>query len=184
MQEVHPTDSDRTRRFEERILPHLDASYNLARWLLHSDEGAEDVVQEAFLRAYRFFDGYRGGDSRAWLLTIVRNTCYSWLRRHRVGDLLDSLDDELHPDEDVASNPEKLLERLNVEQSVKRALEKLPADFREVIVLRELEGLSYKEIAECANLPIGTVMSRLARARRQLHKYLAGEQKGSVHHEL
>ena len=160
-------------RFEKVALPHLGAAYNLARWLVRNDEDAEDIVQEAFLRAFKFFGGYRGGESRTWLLTIVRNTCYSWLQRNRARELTDSLDET---QEDVAvdfASPELVLMK-NVEaQVVREALAGLPIEFREVMVMREMEELSYKEIALIADLPIGTVMSRLARGRKRLHSMLA-----------
>jgi len=161
-------------RFEQIVLPHLDAAYNLARWLTRNDQDAEDVVQEAYLRAYKFFAGYQGGDSRTWLLTIVRNTGYTWLRQHRNHELSAAFDEELHQ---VAAdcavlNPEVLFERSADVDSLKTALEELPVEFREVLVLRELEDLSYKEIARVVGVPIGTVMSRLNRARQRLQQYL------------
>jgi RNA polymerase sigma factor (sigma-70 family) len=160
-------------RFEQAVLPHLDAAYNLARWLMRNDQDAEDMVQEACLRALKFFGGYRGVDSRAWLLAIVRNTCYTWLRHYRAHELTTPFDEDLHSTESDAFNPESVSQR-NVEaQLLIQALEALPLEFREVIVLRELEGLSYKEIAGIADIPIGTVMSRLARARRRLQHCLA-----------
>jgi len=160
-------------RFEEIALPHLSAAYNLARWLVHNDQDAEDVVQEAYLRAFKYFGGYRGGEGRTWLLTIVRNTSYSWLQRNRARELTDSIDET---EEEVAidfSNPEsQLLENIDA-RMVREALAELPVEFREVMVMRELEELSYKEIATVADLPIGTVMSRLARGRKRLHSLLA-----------
>ncbi len=157
-------------QFEQTVLSHLDAAYNLARWLTQDDHDAEDVVQEACLRAFRFFDGFRGGDSRAWLLTIVRHTCYNWLQKNRGHELV-SFDEELDNVESEASAEELLLQSVD-QQSLLKALERLPAEFREVIVLRELEGLSYKEIAHIAGVPLGTVMSRLARARKRLEQCL------------
>ena len=159
-------------RFERTVLPHMRAAYNLARWLARSDQDAEDVVQEACLRAFRFFGGFRGGDAKAWLLTIVRNTSYSaW---HGVGTAGTTVPlDEDTPDvEDGAPGPEDLLLQKASGQEVREALDALPVEFREVVVLRELEGLSYKEIAEVTQLPIGTVMSRLARARARLRREL------------
>ncbi len=160
-------------RFEQVVLVHLDAAYNLARWLTRNDQDAEDVVQEACLRAYKFFASYQGGNSRTWLLTIVRNTCYTWLRQNR-GHELAAFDEELHhvaADCDVL-NPEVLFERGANLQLLKEALEELPVEFREVMILRELEDLSYKEIARIAGVPIGTVMSRLNRARQRLQTRL------------
>ena len=158
-------------QFEQTVLGHLDAAYNLARWLTRDDVDAQDVVQEACLRAFQYYDGFRGGDSRAWLLAIVRNTCYSWLHKNRAHELL-SFDEELSDVESDATPEEKLLERID-QQALRQALEELPAEFREVIILRELEDLSYKEIAHIAAIPLGTVMSRLARARKQLQQRLA-----------
>jgi RNA polymerase sigma-70 factor (ECF subfamily) len=153
------------RRFEQLVLPHVDAAYNLARWLTRDDHDAEDVVQEAMLRAYRFFDGLRG-EPRPWLLAIVRNACFSWLRVNRPADL-ERLDDNAAPEDEVAG-PETLAARDVDRRTLNEAIAALPVHFREVLVLRELEDLSYKEIARIAELPIGTVMSRLARARRLL----------------
>ena len=159
-------------RFEEVALRHLPAAYNLARWLVRNDQDAEDVVQEAYLRAFKFFGGYRGGESRTWLLTIVRNTSYSWLQRNRARELTEPIDDN---QEDLISDfadPEKRLVQDVDVKMVRAALAELPLEFREVMVMRELEELSYKEIAAIADLPMGTVMSRLARGRRRLHSLL------------
>jgi RNA polymerase sigma factor (sigma-70 family) len=158
--------------FEQVILPHLDAAYNLARWLTRNPDDARDVVQEALVRAMKYFGGYRGGDSRAWLLTIVRNTSYSWLQRHKA-PTVELHDDELANHPETQSNPESVLLRGAHRQRVHQAIQALPIEFREVIVLRELEGLSYKEISAVAGVPMGTVMSRLARARQQLQESLA-----------
>ena len=160
-------------RFEQIVLPHLDAAYNLARWLTRNDQDAEDVVQEACLRAYRFFAGFYGGDSRAWLLTIVRNTCYTWLRHNRAHELTTPFDESVHDVECESLNPEVLLLHQADQQQLRQALEALPVEAREVIVLRELEGLSYKEIGAIADIPLGTVMSRLARGRKRLQHDLA-----------
>ena len=157
-------------RFEEACLPHLSAAYNLARWLTRDEGDAQDVVQEAYLRALRFFDGFRGGDARAWLLAIVRNTCYDWLRKNRSGDSSTPFDEELHTPLAQSATPEHSLMRHVDRETLRGALAALPPAFREVIVLRELEGLSYKEIARVADVPIGTVMSRLARARGLLQR--------------
>ncbi|MEJ0070084.1 MAG: sigma-70 family RNA polymerase sigma factor [Pseudomonadota bacterium] len=175
------TDPARVRRFEQLALPHLDAAYNLARWLTRNDADAEDVVQEAFLRAFKFLDGFRGGNERAWLLTIVRHTCFSWLQQNRpaevvagfdleAGDLdRAALDPTFRPTPD-ADDPEIALLHQADEDLLNRMIGELPPQFREVVVLRELEDLSYKEIAEIAAIPIGTVMSRLARARKALQR--------------
>ena len=159
-------------RFEQVVLPHLDAAYNLARWLIRSPADAEDAVQEACLRALRFFDGFRGGDSRAWLLKIVRNTCYSWLKKNRPTELSDEFDETVHSSEVLGTDAEaKLVSRANSEQ-VRKALEALPAGFREVLVLREIEELSYREISDVTGVPLGTVMSSLSRARQRLREEL------------
>jgi RNA polymerase sigma factor (sigma-70 family) len=130
------------KQFEEAMLPHLSAAYNLARWLTRNGNDAEDLVQEAFLRAFKAFDGFRGGDGRAWLLTIVRNTCYTWLEGNRAQELTISFDEEMHSAEDEHRNPEALLLTSADHQLLKKALEELPVEFREVLVLRELEGMS------------------------------------------
>src|SRR5260370_16204570 len=154
-------------------MPHFDAAYNLARWLTRSGEDADDVVQEAYLRAFTFFDTFRGGDGRGWLLSIVRNTCFTWLRKNRAQELMTEFDEALHSSGSEAANPEALqLRRVDTEM-LRDGLDKLPAEFREVLVLRELEDLSYKEIAGITGVALGTVMSRLSRARRRLHEYLA-----------
>jgi RNA polymerase sigma factor (sigma-70 family) len=160
--------------FERLLLPHLDAAYNLARWITWNNQDAEDLVQEAYLRALKSFDGFRGGDGRAWLLTIVRNTCYTWLQQNRSNGLSSAFDEEIHNAQEEAPSPETLLLRSADRDLVKRALQELAVDFREVLIMRELEGLSYKEIAAVAGIPIGTVMSRLARARTRLTQ--AGKQ--------
>jgi RNA polymerase sigma factor (sigma-70 family) len=165
---------DHTRaRFEQTALAHLAAAYNLARWLTRNDHDAEDVVQEAYTRAFKSFGGFHGGDGRAWLLAIVRHTAYSWLQRNRGHELMMAVDEELHSVDGETAIPETLLLQRANQQLVKEALEELPVEFREVIVLRELEGQPYKEIAHITDLPLGTVMSRLARARRRLQHCLA-----------
>jgi len=162
-----------TANFDQTILPHLDAAYNLARWLTGNDRDAQDVAQEACLRAFKFFGGFRGGDARSWLLTIVRRTAWSWLQSNRRHEEAVEYDEELHGGEDQSSNPEETLARAGDAESVRQAIAALPAVFREVLVLRELEGCSYKEIADIAGVPIGTVMSRITRARRQLQTALS-----------
>jgi len=150
-------------------MPHLGAAYNLARWLTRNEHDADDLVQDAYLRAFRGFDGYRGGDPRAWLLRIVRNACYTWLAGRRTDPAGTSAIDD--PDElagDDAGGPEAATIRASDALAVQRALGALPAEFREVVVLRELEDCSYKEIAEIVGVPLGTVMSRLARGRKHL----------------
>jgi len=139
--------------------------YNLARWLTRNETDAEDLVQEAFLRAFKAFPGFRGTDARAWLLAIVRNACYTWLRRTRAQKVTTAFDEEIHTVDGDVLNPERLVLQEADRTRVRQALEELPVEFREVLVLREIEGLSYKEIATVADIPVGTVMSRLARAR-------------------
>lgn len=163
-------DPDQARRFERLLLPHLAAGYNLARWLTRNEHDAEDLVQEAYLRAFRSFDGYRGGDPRAWLLRIVRNTCYTWLQQQRGWAAEPTGDDPDDLQGDPATGPEAQAIRHADGQLLRGALEELPAEYRETVVLRELEGLSYKEIAEIAGVPLGTVMSRLSRGRQQLQR--------------
>ena len=157
-------------RFEAIVLPHLDAAFNLARWLLRSRNDAEDVTQDAVLRAFRAFGSYRSGNARAWLLQIVRNACFTWLRQNRMGEEFTEFDETTMPQE--SDNPETLAIANSNREQLARALEALPPTFREILVLRELEGCSYKEIAEITARPIGTVMSALARARLQLRSAL------------
>ena len=171
-------------RFEEIALPHLAAAYNLARWLVHNDHDAEDMVQESFMRAFKSFSGYYGGNSRAWLLTIVRNTCYTWLQKNRVLALVDPIDDKLDEIGLDLADPEMLLLQSLDAQIVRSSLQELPVEFREVVVLREMEGLSYKEIANVVDLPLGTVMSRLARGRKRLQTLLAARMGKEVSIEL
>jgi RNA polymerase sigma-70 factor (ECF subfamily) len=157
-------------RFEETVMAHLDAAYNLARWLARDERDAEDVVQEACLRAYKFYPGFHGGNARAWLLAIVRNTYYTWLDKNRAqATNVEFTDDTVAAvDYDLATSGdsvERLLQQEDTRRLVHRALDNIPAEFREVLVLRELEEMSYREIAAIAGIPIGTVMSRLSRAR-------------------
>jgi len=156
------------RRFEQQVLPHIDAAFNLARWLTRNAHDAEDVVQDAMLRAYRHFEGLRG-EARPWLLAIVRNACFSWMQRNRPAELAAGADEEAAEAATApADGPEALLARELDRRMLNEAIAALPLQFREVLILRELEDLSYREIARVANVPIGTVMSRLARARRLL----------------
>jgi RNA polymerase sigma-70 factor, ECF subfamily len=164
-------------RFENLVLPHVDAAFNLARWLLRGRSDAEDVAQEALLRACRFFGGFNGGDARAWLLQIVRNTCYTWLEKNRPMELSMEFDEELH--QQTTATPETLAIIADDHKRLTLALETLPPRFREVLVLRELEGCSYKEIATITSIPIGTVMSSLSRARRQLYSALTNSSQGA-----
>jgi len=166
-------DQSKAVRFEEIALPHLGAAYNLARWLLHNEHDAEDVVQEAYLRALKSFSGYYGGDSRSWLMTIVRNTCYTWLQKNRALRLSDPIEEKLDEVGLDFADPEMLLLQSVDAQIVRQSLQELPVEFREIVVMREMEGLSYKEIADIVDIPIGTVMSRLARGRKRLYVLLA-----------
>ena len=163
-------DGEDRARFEQIVLPHLDAAFNLARWLLRGRSDAEDVAQEALLRSYRFFGGYQGGDARAWLLQIVRNTSYTWLEKNRDMKHSTEFEEELYVP--TGPTPEAMAIAGNERERLSRALEDLPARYREVLVLRELEGCSYKEIAELVGIPIGTVMSSLARGRERLREAL------------
>ena len=158
--------------FEEVMLPHLDAAHNLARWLLRSEQDAQDVVQEAYLRAFKSFSGFHGSNGRAWLLTIVRNTSYTLLKKNHAVDLTTTFDEEIHTSGQESVSPATVLEHSENAELIKEAMDELPAEFREILVLRHLEGLSYKEIADIAQLAPGTVMSRLARARAKLKEYL------------
>jgi RNA polymerase sigma-70 factor (ECF subfamily) len=156
----------------EQLLSHLDAAYNLARWLTRNATDAEDVVQEAYLRAFKYYGSFKGGDCRKWLLGIVRNTCYTWLSLNRSGELEVAFDEEIHSRNNDEADPETMLIRGENTKLLGLALEELPVEFREVLILRELEGMSYQEIAQIANIPVGTVMSRLARARKRLRAVL------------
>jgi RNA polymerase sigma-70 factor (ECF subfamily) len=169
---------DRRIRFEQVALPHLEAAYNLARWLTRNEHDAEDVVQEAYVRAFTFFDSFHGEDGRAWLLAVVRNTCYTWLEKQRSHKPTVPLNEEVHAPSN-ALNPEQLLQRRLAGEELRQAVEELPLEFREVVVLRELEGLSYKEVASVLSIPLGTVMSRLSRGRAHLQKRLVGRKEPS-----
>jgi len=174
---------DRKRRFELLALPHLDAAFNLARWLAGNTADAEDVVQEAYLRAFRYFDAYQGGNFRVWLLTIVRNSFFTWAKENRSSRLefhaetptVDAGESEATAWGTPPRDPETLLMERIDSQTLSRLMERLPAEYREVLLLREVEDLAYKDIAEVSGVPIGTVMSRLARARLALRKLWFGE---------
>ena len=161
--------------FEEAMLPHLDAAHNLAKWLLRNEQDAQDVVQEAYLRAFRSFNGFRGTNGRAWLLTIVRNTSYTLLKKSHAVDLTTPFDEEIHATGHESVSPATILEHSEDSDLITEAMDALPAEFREIVVLRHQEGLSYKEIADIAQIPPGTVMSRLARARTKLREYVAAQ---------
>ena len=158
--------------FEALMLPHLDAAHNLARWLVRNEDDAQDIVQETYLRALKAFHGFHGSDGRAWLLKIVRNTAYTWLRKNRAVELT-TFDEEIHTSGGDTINPAMTLEKIENAEAVRDAMEDLAVEFREILVLRHFEGLSYKEIADIAQIPPGTVMSRLARARARLKECLS-----------
>ena len=158
--------------FEEAVLPHLDAAYNLARWLARNEEDAQDIVQEAYLRAFRFFPAFRGGDPHSWIMKIVRNTCYTWLNENRPLRGALEFDENVFSPDSRGPNPEEFVLQGDSSTLVRKALQKLPTNFREVLVLRELEGMSYKEIAEITGMAAGTVMSSLSRARNRFRQAL------------
>jgi RNA polymerase sigma factor (sigma-70 family) len=160
-------------RFEETVMPYLSAAYNLARWLMRNEQDAEDMVQESYLRALRSFHTFQTGrDGRAWLLTIVRNTCHTWMLQNRPREMHLPLDENRQDALAASSNPETALIEKKNSQAVREALESIPFEYREVLILREWEELSYKEIAQIVDVPLGTVMSRLSRGRRELHDRL------------
>jgi RNA polymerase sigma-70 factor, ECF subfamily len=159
--------------FEAMMLPHMDAAHNLARWLLRNEQDAQDVVQEAYLRAFKSFGGFHGSNGRAWLLTIVRNTSYTLLKKNRAVDLTTTFDEEIHATGHNSVSPATILEHAEDAELIKNAMDELPVEFREILILRHQESLSYNEIGEILKIPVGTVMSRLARARGKLKEYLA-----------
>jgi len=171
---------NRAGTFDREALPHLDAAYNLARGLTRNEQDAKDVVQEAYLRDFRYFSGFRGGDARAWLMRIVRNTCYTWLHVNRPLQDAKEFQENLFPPDYRAPNPEEAVLQNDNGILLRKALEKLPPNFREVLILRELEGMSYKEIADITGVPAGTVMSSLSRARDRLRQALTGLMKGDT----
>ena len=177
----HPVTGESTKLqlFEETILPHLNAAYNLARWLTRNEHDAQDVVQEAYLRAFRFFDGFRGGDGKAWLLAVVRNTCHTCRRHEKRGLNDEPFDEASHSSNLQAATTETKLVDAAQMTALRGCIEALPAEFREVLVMRELEEMSYREISEAASLPVGTVMSRLSRARKRLEECVTGGGMGS-----
>jgi RNA polymerase sigma factor (sigma-70 family) len=168
-------DSELVNRFRQQALRHLDEAYSLARWLTRDRHDAEDVVQEACLRALRGFENFRGEDGRAWLLTIVRNTCYTWLKRRRHTVSTVEVDADIAAVESDVPDPFAELTRNIDSQQLRAAIEELPIEFREAIVLKDLQGMSYRQISEIAAVPIGTVMSRLSRGRRRLATKLCAE---------
>ena len=162
--------------FEAMMLPHLDAAHNLARWLLCNEQDALDVVQEAYVRAFKSFAGFRGSNGRPWLLTIVRNTAYTLLKKNRPADVTTTFDEEVHAVGQESASPATILEHAEDAELIKNAMEELPAEFREILTLRHQENLSYNELGQILKIPIGTVMSRLARARGELKEYLTARQ--------
>jgi RNA polymerase sigma-70 factor (ECF subfamily) len=180
-------DAARSQHFERHVLPHLDAAWRLARWLARAEHDAEDVLQEAMLRAYRYYDIGGRENVRAWLLTIVRNTFYTQCTQAPAASLMDEFDEAIHGADDDAATPESQLLREADAEQLRRAIERLPVEFREVLVLRELEGCSYREIVDISGLKMGTVMSRLSRARERLaHMLCAGAEPhaGGSHHAM
>ena len=172
------TSQERLVRFEHQISPHLKSAYNLARWLTGKHEDAEDVVQEAFLRAVSAFDNLRSEDGKAWLLAIVRNTSLTWMKRNRATSAMVGLETQVADPSEPSPDPEEMLLISLDRDEVRRALEQLPAEFREALVLREFEGLSYKEIAGTVGVPMGTIMSRLSRGREWLRRILSSPPEG------
>jgi RNA polymerase sigma-70 factor, ECF subfamily len=162
--------ADELRRFEKIFLPHLESAFNLARWIVQQDQDAEDVVQEAYMRAFKGFHGFRGENGRAWFLKIVRNTAYTWINRHAGDEKLIPYEEEKHADIISINQSTSDMTVAHRKEYLQMALDRLPVEFREIIVLFEFEGMSYKELALALNLPIGTVMSRLSRARRRLQQ--------------
>jgi RNA polymerase sigma-70 factor, ECF subfamily len=174
---AEPTTASTLESFDDVVLPHLDAGYRLARWLTRSEEDAEDVVQEASLRALRYFRTFTGGNGRAWFLRIVRNTCAGWYGP-RLQVATDPFDEERHSSVEPTNDPETLLLDMDAASAIEQAMRALPDRFRDLLVLRELEGLSYREVAHAMNIPMGTVMSGLSRARQALRSALDGESSG------
>jgi RNA polymerase sigma factor (sigma-70 family) len=175
------TSQEKLRRFEDQISPHLKSAYNLAKWLTRSHEDAEDIVQESFLRAFSAFESFRGDDAKpqnakAWLLTIVRNTSMTWLKRNRNARATIGFEEALEDPIERSPDPEEGLLISCDREQVRQALEQLPLDFREAVILREMEGLSYKEISATVGVPLGTVMSRLSRGRDWLRRILSTPQ--------
>ena len=160
--------------FERAMVPHLDAAYNLARWMTRNGQDAEDIVQEAYLRAFRYFDSFSGTDARAWMLSIVRNSCLTWYRARKAGSV--AFDERMHSQDTEQPTQERAMIQKSSLSSLRECIEALPFEYRETLVMRELEELSYKAIAETTNLPIGTVMSRLSRGRKRLQDCMAAKE--------
>lgn len=166
-------EGSRLTRFEELALPHLDAMHNLARWLMRNDEEAQEVVQETFLRALRYFDSYRGSDAKAWLFAILRNTCLTWRRRKRQIGATECFDEGTHSPQTVMRDQEQQMIDAGQMVTLRHCIEMLPLEYREVLIMREFEEMSYRQISEAMAVPVGTVMSRLSRARRRLGEHVA-----------
>jgi RNA polymerase sigma-70 factor (ECF subfamily) len=165
-------ESSKLALFEKTVVPHLKAAFNLAAWMIRNPHDAEDLVQESYIKAFRYFEGFKGGDGRAWVLAIVRNTCLTWLRQKGAGAPTQLFDERLHTGAGQWSNPEETLLNQSDAARLRECIEALPLEYREALVMRELEELSYKEIAEMAAVPMGTIMSRLSRARKRLQDCL------------
>jgi RNA polymerase sigma factor (sigma-70 family) len=181
----HMNESTKKQRFQAAVMPHIDSAFNLARWLTRGHQDAEDIVQEAYLRAFNFFDGFHGEDGRVWLLGIVRNTFYTWYQKDKVDNQHTQFQEELHGSNEKFdmlddSNPERIMIQKDSQRLLQQAMRELPMEFREVMVMRELEDLSYKQIAEIIQIPMGTVMSRLGRGRKQLAAILAVNNGGAI----
>jgi RNA polymerase sigma-70 factor (ECF subfamily) len=174
-QEQDATREHELASFEEMMLPHMDGAHNLAKWLLHNEQDAQDVVQEAYLRAFKSFAGFHGSNGRAWLLTIVRNTAYTLLKKNHAVDLTTPFDEEIHARSHESVSPAAILEHAEDAELITNAMKELPAEFREILTLRHQEELSYQEIGDILKIPAGTVMSRLARARAKLREYLSSQ---------
>jgi RNA polymerase sigma-70 factor (ECF subfamily) len=179
-EELPLAEPDPRPRFEATFLPHLAAAYNLARWLTRDRHDAEDVVQEAYLRALRSYGSFQGGDGRAWFLAIVRNTCLTWFKRNRPPQPIVRFDESVHDSPADTPGPDRRLIESARRDALHQALEDLPVEFREAVVLRELEELSYKEIATVTGVPIGTVMSRLARGRSLLREQMSNRRPDDI----
>jgi RNA polymerase sigma-70 factor (ECF subfamily) len=171
---------EKTARFEALVLPHLNAAYNMARWMTRNTSDAEDITQEAMLRAFRFFDTFRGENGRVWLMTIVRNTCLTWIRRQLPQQNSAEYDERLHSDLEASLTPESEYLRQATGEQVRRAIEHLPPEYREVVLMRELEQMSYKEIAVVTQSPLGTIMSRISRGRSMLRQLIAAQRRAEV----
>jgi RNA polymerase sigma-70 factor (ECF subfamily) len=166
--ETYRAEAAKLKRFEELALPHLDAVHNFARWLTRNDDEAQEVAQETFLRALRYFDSYRGSDAKAWLFSICRNSCQTWRSRKRQTAATESFDEKLHSFPTVMRDQEQRMIDADRVATIRECIEILPLEYREVLILRELEEMSYRKISEVTAVPVGTVMSRLSRARKRL----------------